>query len=645
MFPLTRDLREARAYACAVPKGAAVPDVNPTKLPLTAAMAEYVLDFEAAKQKRCLPDFNVQQRLDTVRRVTATMFSFLRSVSGLLILCGLLFTLFNLQRAVGPLGDAFRQLANQQEGASQSHRGTPELGSARDKVNHIQGTMSDVASSAKQAFLFSFCFILAAASTMILVLIRQQHAFASVARFAAWAEQQYRTELPEQISIAEAAHAFKDNAQALGDLTRSFNDLALALEAVKNFSRTMDDTRDAIVKALDAMPGQIQASMGLVSKDMVKNLERTMKDEVEATKQILAIYGQQEFRIDEIRQEVEAVRKFTEKVTLTATSLETIPRHLGAIDTSVKQLTWSAQRFEETGKQIEGAVLAFPSKDLQDSAKALTEASTQVGRAHSQAVDAIAEFQGKSAAALTDVKTQVERTHAELGVAIANLQVESTAGLSDVAAQVGRTHTEVLGAIGELLGKSVATQGDIIRNIGGTRADVAEAMVDLGQKLAAIGSADREIGQKIDAMASASQQFVREFYQMRSELGDDRKLASDNLTEATSRAINEMNKLANKTEVAALGIQVSKVDSTLENFLRRLRVRPSGDSIPPSGPLPQAQSAHFDAPRVEGAVAGAAGNGSGRAGAGQSTHLEDAQGVFGRDEPSRRNGSDGDGVA
>jgi hypothetical protein len=504
-------------------------EVDSSKAPLTAAMAEYVLDFESAKLKRCLHVFNVQNRLDTVRRVSGSMFNLWRSVAGLLILGGLLFTLFNLQRAVGPLGDAFRQLSSQQESVSSStlHRGIVESGSAKDKVSRIQGTMSDVATSAKRAFLFSFCSILCAALTMCLVLIRQQHASASVAMFAAWAEREYRRELPEQISIAEAAHAFKDNAEALGGLTRSFNDLGLALGAVQNFSRTMDDTRDAIVKALNAMPGQIQDSMGLVTKDMVKNLERTMKDDVESTKQILAIYGQQEFRIDEIRQEVATVRGFTEKVAHIAESLGGIPKQLGAIEISLKQHTVSAQRLDTTAKQIEAAVLAFPSKDLMNSSKALGEAAIQVGRENAQAVEAIKE---------------------------------------------------------------------------------------LRRKVAAIVKVDAEIGNRLDTIAAASQKFVSEFHQLKADLSNDQKLANLKLESLTIEAINQVNKLAGKAEIAVLDAQINKVGLSLDSFLGRLRVRARAPEVPVVASRPvteieiepvRLESVGFGPARGEAAVAGA----------------------------------------
>jgi ubiquinone biosynthesis protein UbiJ len=399
---LTSDLKQARNYVQALPRGAAIPDVDRHKYPITFAFASYVLDFESAKLKHGLHQFDVQRRLDSVHRLPAEIFRPWRSIAGLLILCGLLCTLATLSMAVKPLGDAFRELSKNQQMSSSSTAASPRSPvSGSDKVALIQKTMGEMADKARLAFGLSFLFISAAFGVMATVARMQRNRTYLIFEFANWAEQEYRSALPEQISIGEAASAFKENAQALGELTRSFNDLSLSLEAVKNFSATMTDVREAIVKALDRMPGEIQASMGLVTKDMVKNLERSMKDEVEAIKKILAIYGQQEVKIDEIRNCVTTVKEMTEKITHAATALEVVPRQLDAIDGSLKQHSSVAGQIETTAKRIEDSVLAFPSEELRGSAKALIEATAKIGHAHAQTADAVADLQSKISAVTT----------------------------------------------------------------------------------------------------------------------------------------------------------------------------------------------------------------------------------------------------
>ena len=265
--------------------------------------------------------------------------------------------------------------------------------------------MRDMAHRARWAFGLSFVFIAFATMIIFSVAVEQRRRMHLISQFASWAERAYRDALPDQISIGEAASAFRQNAEALGSLTQSFNDLTVSLEAVRSFSTTMEDVREAIVKALDRIPGEIQASMGLVSKDMVKNLDRAMRDDVEATKKILAIYGQQEFRIDEIGKHVHAVKELTERTADAVTTLESIPQYLSAIDVSLKQHTSVAGQIEASSKRIEESVLAFPSEELKTSAKALIDATERVGRAHTQAVDAIIDLQSKTAiVAKTDME-------------------------------------------------------------------------------------------------------------------------------------------------------------------------------------------------------------------------------------------------
>jgi hypothetical protein len=445
-MPQGNDFRQAQIFVTSLPRGVAVPEVERSKYPITAAMASYVLDFESAKQKHTLHQFDVQRRLDTIRRLPSEIYRFSRSLAGLLILGGLLTTLIMLSRAVGPLGDAFQDLSKDQASSI-----TPAPISAEDQVSQIQTTMRVMTRRAGLAFGLSFTFILGATVIIFSVAVRQRKRTILIAQFAGWAERAYRDAVPGQVSIGEAAAAFRQNAEALGSLTQSFNDLSFALEAVKGFSNTMEDVREAIVKALDRIPGEIQASMGTVSKDMVKNLERAMKDDVEATKKILAIYGQQEFRIDEIAKHVSAVKELSEKATAAVTTLEAIPQYLNAIDASLKQHTSVVGQIEASSRRIEESVLAFPSEELKTSAKALIDATNSVGRAHTQAVSAIVDLQrqtaivattdlevGKHLERITAASQQFLNAYEKLTANFDSSQIRVAEGLDRVATQIQR---------------------------------------------------------------------------------------------------------------------------------------------------------------------------------------------------------------
>jgi hypothetical protein len=219
----------------------------------------------------------------------------------------------------------------------------------------------------------------------------------------------------------------------------------------------MEDVGEAIVKALDRIPGEIQASMGIISKDMVKNLDRAMRDDVEATKKILAIYGQQEFRIDEIGKHVHAVKELTERTADAVMTLESIPQYLSAIDASLKQHTSVAGQIEASSKRIEESVLAFPSEELRTSAKALIDATDRVGRAHTQAVDAIIDLQNKMAmVAKTDMEVgkhlekitaasqQFLDAHEKLIANFDSSQIRVAEGLDRVATQIHREISQLL---------------------------------------------------------------------------------------------------------------------------------------------------------------------------------------------------------
>lgn len=437
MIQSIKDLRHAGNLIGNVSLGRGILPLGGKPYPLSEAMTAYVLDFEAAERKKRLHSFGVQDQLRQVRAVAANMFSGWRSTAGLLVLLGLLASLANLQRAIGPLGAAFRQLANDPSSSSQA------------SIGQIQLTMSSVAASAQTAFRYSAGCIFGAFACICVALFGQWRVRKTFAKFERWATTTYRERLPEEISIAEAAISLKANADGLGEMVRALGDLAFSFNAIKDFSGTMHEVREAIVRALEAMPGQIQASMGLVSRDMVKSLEISMREDVEAIKKILAIYGQQEFRIDEIHKHVEAIETFSEKITGSAALLEGIPLQLSAIEASVQQHSAIGEDLSQTVQRVEDAIQKLPADALNQSAQALLKASSSIGQAHAEVTESIANLQRKLAS-LTELdqgfSTKVDRittASQELVGAYDGLMLKSDSSQAALESGLNRLSTQI----------------------------------------------------------------------------------------------------------------------------------------------------------------------------------------------------------
>lgn len=112
-----------------------------------SALRNYVTTFNQAVDRKLLLSFDVDRQLNEVRRVAGTLGASLRALAGVLILCGLIVTLFNLQHAVGGLRATFDQLAAQQSNAD----------SGGDTASQVVAGMSTVATAAGKAFQISFC--------------------------------------------------------------------------------------------------------------------------------------------------------------------------------------------------------------------------------------------------------------------------------------------------------------------------------------------------------------------------------------------------------------------------------------------------------------------------------------------------------
>ena len=118
------DFQQAQILVTSLPRGIAVPEVSAATFQLPLLWPATFLISNRPSRNTGLHGFDVQRRLDTVRRLPAEIFRLRRSIAGLLIFCGLLSTLFMLSRAVGPLGDAFEDLSKQEASSSTS---TPNL--------------------------------------------------------------------------------------------------------------------------------------------------------------------------------------------------------------------------------------------------------------------------------------------------------------------------------------------------------------------------------------------------------------------------------------------------------------------------------------------------------------------------------------
>lgn len=523
MIAVSKDINAARAYADSLKQGAATPQVDPARFPLTTAMATYVLDFDAAREKRALQSLNVQERLKSLRGVAVSLFSFRRSVAGLLVLAGLLLTLLNLSLSVGPLGEAFRKLGEDQRVIkSSSAIPEPNSDSASQQAETIETSMSKVVIAAQRGFLFSMVAILAAFSLLCQVLWAQSRVLIAVARFGAWAEDAFRDALPEQISGGVGALAIKRDDDGISDLIRVLTDLKFSLGTLADLSGTMGDVRDAIVKSLDAMPGHIQASMGLVSKDMVRSLERNMKEEVESIKKILAIYGQQEFRIDEIRQYVEAVKVHTEKISNAVNSLEGLPKQLIAMENGLEGHSTSAQRLDASVQHLEQSVRAIPSEELRNAATELIKATSHIARAHGQALEAIAELERTNSAGL--------QRDTELGKRLAVITTVSQ---------------QFLGAYDGLNGRAEANQKLLVESLERVTIQMVREITSIGQQwsdsapltqLRLLQSAITDIGETLRAIRVPPQngQMTLEGWKEHSDTGSQQRIRNGTPTEVVT---------------------------------------------------------------------------------------------------------------
>ena len=426
--------------------------------PVSRALTLYGNAFVESRRARWLPQFSVDQHLANVRATPSATVLPLKAVAGVMILCGLLFTLLQLQGAVTNLGTAFDSLATGQE-VHTSEDTLPQGTGVDDQQQFvIKSTMAKVAGAAGSAFRVSLIFIFLAAVLLAMSIVLQFSASRVVQRYSSWAYGAYNSALPMQLPVSQtdAAARLADSLKALDKLVVAFDGVATKLNTLDHFSSTMEEARKAIVEAMEKLPDHIRSSVSSLSTDVVAGLSRNMEESTLATKQILAIYGEQEFRIQEVAEHVAAVRGFTERSTVAFEPLKQLPAQLNTLITTLQQNEKVAVRIDHAVSTLAKNVEDLPISQLRTALERLQASEgdlVSIAKTLGTAAEQVKATNGQLATELRGIATSILSAQSS----IVTLDEKSTANTVAVKTQLQQlakkllaesfTGTDALGSI------------------------------------------------------------------------------------------------------------------------------------------------------------------------------------------------------
>jgi hypothetical protein len=314
-------------------------------------------------------------------RADATLYlTVVRAAAGVLIIVGLLITLFNLRVAVGELQRTFRtHIENVRQTDDTS---SPEQENKAIDTKTVREGMQGIAGAAKTAFQLSAIVISLAALLLVLAFVSSQFAASRIQRFEWWAEAAYH-KCQEQVAAKrpeDVVHNLSATVEHLANLTKTFETTNSALQELKSFGEKMDNAAQQITLAVANLPNNIGASMATISAEVAQGINQDLRHQGEYLKGILAIYSDQQNVLKKMVDFIESVSKSEKASSEALSALRTLPQQIQAVADNVK---WSAETIalvRSTAEQLDRKVDALPTDELNAAAAELRASLANVGR-------------------------------------------------------------------------------------------------------------------------------------------------------------------------------------------------------------------------------------------------------------------------
>ena len=347
-----------------------------------------------------------------------------RSLAGVLVLCGLLVTLLNLQGSVGILGESFQKLSTSQEDNSP--------GSATE----IQKAMGEIAGRAHDAFLQSFIVILMAALILWRTLQVNNRAQRAMRQLMVWANTAYlkssAKRTSDQVSQVEKLNELIGK---LADVATGMEGLGPALTSVGELGAKLDKSSQIVAEAVAKLPDTINASVGQLSVEVTRDISTHLQHQIVQLQKILGIYGTQEERVRKLQEYLDKLGESMQATLTSLRGLSVLPGEIATLSGAIQKFNGSAATFVSTSAALSQKIDSMPVLDLariEGIATAVKDLTSEVRQFVQDGPGLIAE----------GVNGKLDRM---------NVAVQTLAG-RDPAAAIGKLREEVAGLMSSLNG-------------------------------------------------------------------------------------------------------------------------------------------------------------------------------------------------
>jgi hypothetical protein len=282
----------------------------------------------------------------------------IRALAGVLILFGLLITLFNLQASVRTLGDTFHALSEQP---------VPTPTGSNSSVDEIQRSMGNIATSAQSAFKFSGFVIAMAAWALFWAIPLQRRAVMAVNAFVDWAEQAHAAAWSAQVpsdetsQIQELAGVIK----RMDAVVAGLQTLGQSMTSLAELGGKLDESTRLISTAIDRLPETVKASVGELSSEVARELTADLGHQTQHIAKILNIYGEQEIRMKLLYDGFKMTEQNIREASIALKSLAPLPETIEKLAGAIGKTAEVSIKVEAGIRCLDTKVSALPLADMQ----------------------------------------------------------------------------------------------------------------------------------------------------------------------------------------------------------------------------------------------------------------------------------------
>jgi phage shock protein A len=325
-----------------------------------------------AHERGLLQGYDINNSLKPLREAGSRVSSYVRTFAGIVIILGLLVTLFNLRASVGHLKSVFDNM----KGASAQTNG-PAAGS-EEQVDALQNGMAGIANSATLAFGISAVFISFACELLFGAWVWAWGTTPGISKFERALHRLYFQIIPARRDESQLAGDLALAVQNLQDLSDTFKQTNTTLLQIGGFGDRFEMAAKEISEAVAKLPAGMRESVGDMSSQLARDIAHEMEHYVEHIKHIEAIYGDQQNLLTTMITAMSHMEDDWRRSSEALVELRALPDSIGKLKSAIDSSVTGAAVLNDSVAQLDKKVEGLPVKDLASAAGEMHEMATNL---------------------------------------------------------------------------------------------------------------------------------------------------------------------------------------------------------------------------------------------------------------------------